>query len=190
MAVIQGLSRELAQTASTARPPGRKHAGDLAGARCHLGNEHEPEAAEDGVDSAVVQREVGGVLDREPHVREPERSRAAAGDLDHLGGGVGREELTARQQAGKRAEPGLTRPCRELQEQLPRARLEQLDHPGREKRRRPREQAPPPLPARRNAPPGVDLLRRYVVYAVTPLNWGMMCSPYAASVSSWPWVIR
>ena len=101
----------------------------------------------------------------------------APGDLDHLGRDVRREELAARLDPRQRAEPGLARPGRELEQQLPRLRVEQLDHPLREQRRRACEQAAPPLPAGGDAPPGLDLLRRDLVYAVTPLKPGMMCSP-------------
>ena len=40
----------------------------------------------------------------------------------------------------------------------------------------------------RGVPATPNLIRR--LYAATPLNWGRMSRPYAASVSSWPWVIR
>ncbi len=101
----------------------------------------------------------------------------APGDVDHLGCDVRRQELAARPDPRQRAEAGLARPGRELEQLLPRLRVEQLDHPSREQRRRACEQAAPPLPAGGDAAPGLDLLRRGLVYAVTPLNPGMMCLP-------------
>ena len=176
-AVIHGFSRELAQTASTARRTGPEHAGDLGRGPVHLRHEHQPEAAEDGVDGSVGEREVGRVLLGEADAAEPELGRAAAGDLDHLGGDVRREELAARLQQRQRPEARLARACGELEQQLPRPGVEQLDHPLREERGRAREQAAPPLPAGGDAAPRLDLLRRELVYVVTPLNCGRMCSP-------------
>ena len=129
------------------------------------------------VDGRIGQRQAGGVLDRELDAFEPERGGAPAGDLDHLGRDVGREQLAARLDQRQHLEPDLAGPGREVEDPLPRSWLEQLDHPLREHRRCTRKQLPLALPAGGDAAPGLDLLRCDVAYAATPLKAGMMRSP-------------
>ena len=73
------------------------------------------------VDGCVGQRQAGGVLDRELDAFEPERGGAAAGDLDHLGSDVGREQLAARLDQRQHHEADLAGPGREVEDPLPRS---------------------------------------------------------------------
>ena len=107
----------------------------------------------------------------------PSVGGTAARDLDHLRRRVRREQLSARLDQRQHLEPGLAGPGCEVEDPLPGCGIEQLDHPRREHRRRTREQLPLALPARSDAAPALDLLRREVAYAATPLKAGMMCSP-------------
>ena len=168
-----------------ARPDGEhdpatrpQDARDLGGGALHVGDEHQPEAADDPVDGCVGQRQVGSVLDRELDAVEAERRRRAGGPPRPSR--ARRRSRGARRRAGSAAAPG-TRSRRAR----PRAR----GSAARLRDRAARSSAPRARPLRartarrwrsqpgRDAAPGLDLLRCDVVYAATPLKAGMMCSP-------------
>ena len=146
-AVIHGLSRGLAQTASTTRPPGRVTRAISAAGPLHVGDEHDPEAAEDAVDRVVGERQ----RRRRPRRRSGRprgRARRRAGGRRRPSR-ARRRSRSARRRAGSVAarEARLAGAGRQLEHALPGLRLEQLDHPRRERRRRAREQIAPAAPS-------------------------------------------
>ena len=137
----------------------------------------------------VPERERSCVLDAEAGSCQPELLGAAPGCLDHLRSNIGGEQRAVRLHAGQRQEAGLAAPRRDLEKLLSGPGVEKLHHSLGERRRGTREQLPLPFPSGRDPPPVLDGFGRARVYALTPsscvpLNAGMMCSPYAASVSS------
>ena len=176
-AVIHGLSVGLAQTATTTRPPGPRHTRHLRGDPLHVGDEHDPEATEDGVDRIVREGQRGGVLDREADAVEPELLRTAATRLDHLRRDVGRDQLAVRQEAWQCREADLAGTGRQLEHALPGLRVEQLDHPGGqaavERAKRSRRRSQPPATLRQAS----TWAAASSAIAATSLNAGMICSP-------------
>ena len=102
-----------------------------------------------------AKRQRGGVLDREADAVEAELLGAAASRLDHLRRDVGRDQLAAGLEPRQRREADLAGSGRQLEHALPGLRVEQLDHPLGQRRRRAREEIAPALPAgrRRSARP-------------------------------------
>ncbi len=190
VAAIHGLSFGLGPDREH-RPSSRsEHPGDLARSTIHLRDEHETESAQNRVDRVVGESEPRRILHGELDVVEPELVGTAPRHVDHLGRRVGREQDAAGLKPWMEEESGLARAGCELEDAHTGLGRKQLDHPGGEQSCRARERLTSPLPSGCDATPRGDLLRRDLVYAATPLKEGMMCLPYAASVSSWPCVIR
>ena len=167
---------------------GPEHSGDLGGRTLHVGDQHQPPAAQHAVHRLVVERQRRGVLDGERHVFEPELGGAPPRRFEHLRRDVGRQQMPAGEDSRQRQKPGVARSGRELEDRLTRPRIEELHEPLRDHVGRRPDQLTLPLPTSGDRPPRLDLLLR--VYAAAPANWGITSRPYASSVSSWPCVIR
>ena len=137
---------------------GAQNARDLGADALHLGHEHQPKPAQDSIDVVVGQRQPGGVFDGEANVRQAECGSSTLRRLDHLRRYVGGHQFAARLSPREREKPCLALSRCELENPLTRPRVEQLDHSRRQPRRRAPEHLAPPLPARGDATPGLDLV--------------------------------
>jgi hypothetical protein len=88
-----------------------------------------------------------GVDHAELGVRDPELCGATAGDLDHLGGEVARDQPAVLADDLGGGEAGVTGPGRELEHGVARPRRELLDEPHAYRRHRILQLLPPTLPA-------------------------------------------
>ena len=143
----------------------------------HLGDEHEPEAAEDAVDAVVRQESAGGVLDARSGRRRGRAPAARRRRASTISGATSVEiSSPPGGAAAAAAKPVVAGSGRELEHRLPGPRVEQLDHPlGRASPSSARrDRAAAPSPAGDAAPVPRPASAACVGHAATPLNGGMI----------------
>ena len=143
------------------------------------------------MERGVRQVEPGGVEHAEVGVFHGELVGASPRGIHHLLHHVARDEETVWAQTLGGEKAGVAWARGELEDRLTSLRVEQLHQTRGEHLRRVPEQRAAPLPAGRDDTPRLDLVGRCAVaHAGARENCGITSLPYAASVSSWPCVIR
>ncbi len=156
---------------------GLQHACDLGQGTRWLGDEHDPEAADDAVDRAVEKADRRGILHAELDVRDPELCGPAASGLDHLGSHVRREQEPLRPEPLGGDEARVPGAGRELEHGVARSRVEQRDESLVQMARHLTAECRLALPACSGRSPGLDLLVLGCRYVVTCANCGMTSRP-------------